>query len=658
MSRYFENHVITTAAPTTHNSNGIVFTTWKCSMNGTEIGSIQHSDKIDQWNPKHYSASVRVCEDDGRRGVNRVGYFDTLAAAKAALAEPAKEYLNDLRQEQQRRTPVAYLPEADSDFYPTPSKLAGELIARIDWSKVETILEPSAGKGDLLECAMRNKWKESLRAKGFYEKERVDCIEIDPNLRAILKDKGFRVVHDDFLTFDTHKRYSLILMNPPFSEGDKHLFHALELCENGGQIACIINAETIRNPYTKLRTLLINKLHSHGATIRIIPDAFKHAERSARVDVALINVEIPSKFNDTSIWDELHPAKEYDVNGDQYCMHFDMAPANNVERLIQEYDTLCKSGISLMRKFNGIAPYIQSGTDKYSSPIIRLNIGRNNIDHCGTKEVNAFLKLARVRYWQELFNLPELKNKMTSDMRSEYESTVNKMADYEFSLFNIQEVLQKISGQLTSGVESAIIKCFTKLSNEHAYNENIQNDNIHYYNGWKTNKAHKVNEKCIIPSWGCFAKGYETDKNGRLKEIQNKLDAHSCVELLDDLEKAFDYLDKGETTATNLPTKIHAAAESGVTRDIPCKYFTVTFYKKGTCHIKFTNQTVLDRLNIFVGRQKAWLPPTYGKVKYDDMSENDRRTVDEFQGRDKYDEVMRSPASYIIDVERVPLLAS
>ena len=34
-----------------------------------------------------------------------------------------------------------------------------------------------------------------------------------------------------------------------------------------------------------------------------------------------------------------------------------------------------------------------------------------------------------------------------------------------------------------------------------------------------------------------------------------------------------------------------------------------------------------------------WLPPTYGKVRYDDMDEESRRVVDEFQGREKYDEV-------------------
>ena len=39
-------------------------------------------------------------------------------------------------------------------------------------------------------------------------------------------------------------------MNPPFSEGDKHLLKAINIMKNGGQIVCILNAETIKNPYS------------------------------------------------------------------------------------------------------------------------------------------------------------------------------------------------------------------------------------------------------------------------------------------------------------------------------------------------------------------------------------------------------------------------
>ena len=42
----------------------------------------------------------------------------------------------------------------------------------------------------------------------------IDSIEINSELRAILKDKEYRVIHDDFLTLHTYKHYDVIIMNP------------------------------------------------------------------------------------------------------------------------------------------------------------------------------------------------------------------------------------------------------------------------------------------------------------------------------------------------------------------------------------------------------------------------------------------------------------
>ena len=76
----------------------------------------------------------------------------------------------------------------------------------------------------------------------------------------------------------------------------------------------------------------------------------------------------------------------------------------------------------------------------------------------------------------------------------------------------------------------------------------------------------------------------------------------------------------------------------------------------GTCHLKFHNQKIVDRLNIYVGRQRAWLPPSYGTVRYSEMDDESRRVVDEFQGADAYDEVMRDPKDYIIETKTPALL--
>lgn len=73
--------------------------------------------------------------------------------------------------------------EQTSEFYPTPQSLVEKMIEGIKWDYIQTILEPSAGKGDILREVAR-----AIRHAGCYHDTfDVDCIEIDPNLRQVLK---------------------------------------------------------------------------------------------------------------------------------------------------------------------------------------------------------------------------------------------------------------------------------------------------------------------------------------------------------------------------------------------------------------------------------------------------------------------------------------
>ena len=241
-------------------------------------------------------------------------------------------------------------------------------------------------------------------------------------------------------------------------------------------------------------------------------------------------------------------------------------------------------------------------------------------------------------------------------MQKQYSELIDDMRDYEFSKFNIQQVIERIMSQLATGVEGAILKCFAKLSDEHSYNENVQNDNIHYYNGWKTNKAHYVNMKVIIPTYGCFARGYKWDRHGRMKDTLEELDVHSCFDVLDDLEKALNYLDNGETVPTDLLSALKSAANQGRSSKISCKYFWVTFYKKGTCHITFKDKKIIDRLNIYASQKKGWLPPRYGKARYEEMRPEEKAVIDSFHGdgtersgESVYTEILTNAAFYLAE---------
>ena len=75
----------------------------------------------------------------------------------------------------------------------------------------------------------------------------------------------------------------------------------------------------------------------------------------------------------------------------------------------------------------------------------------------------------------------------------------------------------------------------------------------------------------------------------------------------------------------------------------------MTFYKKGTCHITFNNEELLKKFNIFGSQHKGWLPPSYGKKVYKDMTQEEKAVVNEFEGEKEYQKVMNNKGYYLFD---------
>jgi phospholipid N-methyltransferase len=76
-------------------------------------------------------------------------------------------------------------PEAQADFYPTPAELGKRMLQDVDLRFVTTVLEPSAGKGDLICCLAEEVIAQEYRCNPHTLN--VDAIEIDPYIRSILK---------------------------------------------------------------------------------------------------------------------------------------------------------------------------------------------------------------------------------------------------------------------------------------------------------------------------------------------------------------------------------------------------------------------------------------------------------------------------------------
>ena len=168
----------------------------------------------------------------------------------------------------------------NSDFYPTPSSLVYKMIEWLDL-KESIILEPSAWKWDILDIVKNRMWNNS--------KQRLYAIEIEEDLQTILKWKGYKVIDSDFLKYDWDIDFNLIIANFPFSNWDEHFLKSWEIMKNWA-IVCLLNAETIKNPYSEKRKLINRIIEDNNGTVEYIQNAFTTAERKTGVEVALIKI--------------------------------------------------------------------------------------------------------------------------------------------------------------------------------------------------------------------------------------------------------------------------------------------------------------------------------------------------------------------------------
>lgn len=121
-------------------------------------------------------------------------------------------------------------------FFATPPEVVNTMFQiTLPMYEEVTALEPHAGRADII--------------KGFNElgadQLEWDCIELNPINRVYLRENKYNLVHDDFLTFTTDKKYDLIAMNPPFKvDGDSyawvdHFMKAFEFVHESSEIVCI-----------------------------------------------------------------------------------------------------------------------------------------------------------------------------------------------------------------------------------------------------------------------------------------------------------------------------------------------------------------------------------------------------------------------------------
>ena len=90
-------------------------------------------------------------------------------------------------------------------FFQTPPAVVERMLTWADLKPHHVVLEPSAGAGAIADV---------VRDKAL----QLDCCEINLTLQKYLREKGHRLVGEDFFEYRGGTRYHRILMNPPFEK--------------------------------------------------------------------------------------------------------------------------------------------------------------------------------------------------------------------------------------------------------------------------------------------------------------------------------------------------------------------------------------------------------------------------------------------------------
>lgn len=119
---------------------------------------------------------------------------------------------------------------AAPQLFPTPADVARQLIDLAELEPGQTLLEPSAGTGALLDA---------VREAGIAAVQTI--IEIDYRLAERLRQRYDGVRQADFLQCDDLGTFDRILMNPPFKDGAdiRHILHARGMLAPGGRLTAV-----------------------------------------------------------------------------------------------------------------------------------------------------------------------------------------------------------------------------------------------------------------------------------------------------------------------------------------------------------------------------------------------------------------------------------
>jgi hypothetical protein len=463
------------------------------------------------------------------------------------------------------------------DFYPTPSDVAATMLDPLDL-RGKVVLEPSAGKGDLVrECL----------ARGASE---VLMAEHEPQLRVILAAiPDSRLIGNDWLrvTADQISHIDMIVMNPPFSADEKHILHAWEIAPPGCEIVSLCNY-SILNGYHRGFQLQLSKLIAGYGSSENLGEVFSTAERPTRVAVGMVRLTKPGQ--------RLNAADEFDGfflgPDDVEAEGQGIIPYSRSRDLVQRYLAACNIYDEQVKA----AVRLRTVLDGFCGQQLGLQVTLEG----APVESNRFRKELQKAAWKKVFQEFLPAQMATSQLAKDINAFVEQQTRIPFTQRNLYRMLQIVAGTQEQRVDRAVEEAIDSLTRH-------TKENRYGVEGWVTNSGYMLNKRFIK---ACMCERTWNNRGVNVKTYGTQSDE------ITDLIKAICYLTGRNYDEVAQPKK---PGDDGIFWPgewYEWGFFRFKAYLKGTVHFEFLNEEEWAMVNARYARIKGQvLPENLAKKK-------------------------------------------
>lgn len=468
------------------------------------------------------------------------------------------------------------------DFYPTPDSVINTMLLGEDILG-KTILEPSAGSGNIV------KW---LKKNGAGE---VIACEKEKYLQKLLVGEC-NLLAEDFLSVKAEQisHIDYIVMNPPFSNGVKHIKHAFDIAPAGCTIITLCNTSNLENSYSSERQELRELIALYGCS-EDLGTVFGKSERRTDVQVSLIKLYKEAEGND-------------EFAGYMFSNEEDVLEGNKTEGLVQynvvrdmvnRYTSAVKlfdETLAAANKINEIAKFSDDRFDYM--PIRFATVDANS--KCVDVTRQQYKKQLQKYYWRIIFNKLNMERYATQELCNQINKFIEKQSNVPFTMHNIYQVLNMVIQTTGQRMDKALLEAFDLICSLSAENSTAGEK-------WKTNANYMINRKFIVP--------YMTGYDARWPRDYMTLSYSSNETKIADVVKALCYITGiSYDDIPDLHSFIYNRKLS-YGEWFEWAFFRVKGFKKGTMHFEFLDKNVWIKFNQAVAKQRGWVLPNKSKKK-------------------------------------------